>query len=96
MDGAGPSTMEWDALRLENLRLRDALIGAIGEIGRLRANEDRQSKVQFRELQGHLDNAVAHSADLANQIAALRQSHSWRVGNFLMRPLSVFRRAIGR
>ena len=87
---------ELDALRLENLRLRDALIGAFGEIGRLKARESRQSEVESGELREHLNNALAQIEDLVDQIAALRQSHSWRVGNFLMRPFSSFRRAIRR
>jgi len=96
MDDTHAQTADLDALRLENLRLRDALIGAFGEIGRLKAHESRQSQVEFRELQRHLDNALAQAEDLVNQIAALRQSHSWRVGNFLMRPFSILRRAVRR
>ena len=84
-----------DLLR-ENLRLKDALIAAISEIGHLKAVAAEQSVRDHHELREHLANSLTHIADLETQITAIRRSNSWRLGNLLIRPLSLLKRVLGR
>lgn len=85
-----------EGLRRENLRLRDALIAAISEIGHLKGVTAGQSARTHRELHDHLANSLSRIEDLESQIRAIHRSNSWRLGNLLIRPLSLIKRVMVR
>jgi 2-polyprenyl-3-methyl-5-hydroxy-6-metoxy-1,4-benzoquinol methylase len=73
----GKSEIEITELRRRILTLRDHAIGAEAELGHVR----REHKRMERELQ-----------EIRHDVWALRQSASWRIGQFLVSPLSGVRR----
>jgi hypothetical protein len=78
------------ALKLEILKLRDELIGAIVREGELRAQLEKminkeRLEVQHRAFQNH-ETILAINQSLEYQLDALIKSRTWRVGRFFMRP----------
>ena len=78
------------ALKLEVLKLRDELIGAIVREGELRAqletmmNKERLD-LQHRAFENHAA-LLAVNDSLEYQIETLLKSRTWRIGRFFMRP----------
>ena len=78
------------ALKLEILKLRDELIGAIVREGELRAqletmmNKERLDS-QHRAFENHAA-LLAVNDSLEYQIKTLLNSRTWRIGRFFMRP----------
>jgi hypothetical protein len=77
-------------LKLEVLKLRDELIGAIVREGELRAqleammNKERLD-LQHRAFENHAA-LLAVNDSLEYQIKTLLKSRTWRIGRFFMRP----------
>ena len=79
-----------EALKLEILKLRDELIGAIVREGELRGQLEKminkeRLEVQHRAFQNH-ETIVAINQSLEYQLEALIKSRTWRIGRFFMRP----------
>ena len=79
-----------EALKLEILKLRDELIGAIVREGELRAQLEKMInkehlEVQHRAFQNH-ETILAINQSLEYQLEALIKSRTWRIGRFFMRP----------
>ena len=82
---------DWsDTLKLEILKLRDELIGAIVREGELQArleaimNKDRL-ELEHRAFKNH-QTILAANDSLEYQIDALLKSRTWRIGRFFMKP----------
>lgn len=79
-----------EALKLEVLKLRDELIGAIVREGELRAqleailNKDRL-ELEHAALKNH-QQILALNRSLEEQLDAIIESRTWRVGRFFMKP----------
>ena len=79
-----------EALKLEILKLRDELIGAIVREGELRAqlesiqNKDRL-KSEFAAVKNH-EQLLAMNENLEKQLDAIIASRTWRIGRFFMKP----------
>ena len=78
------------ALKLEILKLRDELIGAIIREGDVRAQLEKminkeRLEVQHRAFQNH-ETILAINQSLEYQLEALIKSRTWRIGRFFMRP----------
>ena len=78
------------ALKLEILKLREELIGAILREGDLRAQLEKminkeRLEVQHRAFQNH-ETILAINQSLEYQLEALIKSRTWRIGRFFMRP----------
>ena len=79
-----------EALKLEILKLRDELIGAIVREGDLQArleaimNKDRL-ELEHRAFKNH-QTILAANDSLEYQIDALLKSRTWRIGRFFMKP----------
>ena len=79
-----------EALKLEILKLRDELIGAIVREGELQArleaimNKDRL-ELEHRAFKNH-QTILAANDSLEYQIDALLKSRTWRIGRFFMKP----------
>jgi len=80
-------------LRRRVLTLRDHAIGAAAAVGTAQVGAEREAN-RANELRGRLDAAEADLTGARLEIAALRGSLSWRVGNALMRPLARMRRIV--
>ena len=82
-----------EALKLEILKLRDELIGAIVREGELRAqlesiqNKDRL-KLEFAAVQNH-EQLIAMNENLEKQLDAIIASRTWRIGRFFMKPVGL-------
>ena len=79
-----------EALKLEILKLRDELIGAIVREGELRAQlESIQDKSRLesehRAFKNH-ENLLADNDSLEKQLDAILASRTWRIGRFFMKP----------
>jgi hypothetical protein len=79
-----------EALKLEVLKLRDELIGAIVREGELRAQlETIQNKerleLQHNALKNH-NQILAINKSLEEQLDAIIESRTWRIGRFIMKP----------
>lgn len=79
-----------EALKLEILTLRDELIGAIVREGELRAQLDAiQNKERLELEQAALKNheqILALNRSLEEQLEAIIESRTWRIGRFIMKP----------
>jgi hypothetical protein len=79
-----------EALKLEILTLRDELIGAIVREGELRAQlEAIQNKKRLELEQAALKNheqILALNKSLEEQLEAIIESRTWRIGRFIMKP----------
>ena len=79
-----------EALKLEILKLRDELIGAIVREGELRAqlesiqNGDRL-KLELAAVQNH-EQLLAMNENLEKELDAILASRTWRIGRFFMKP----------
>ena len=79
-----------EALKLEVLKLRDELIGAIVREGEIRAqleanlNKERL-ELQHRAFENHAA-LLAINDSLEYQINTLLKSRTWRIGRFFMKP----------
>ena len=89
-----------EALKLEILELRDELIGAIVREGELRAfleailNKER-IELENSAIKNHA-NLVAMNEGLEEQIEALLDSRTWRVGRFFMKPAGLAKQVLQR
>ena len=87
-----------EALKLEILKLRDELIGAIVREGELRAqlesiqNEDRL-KLELAAVQNH-EQLLAMNENLEKQLDAIIESRTWRIGRFFMKPAGLAKTVI--
>ncbi len=88
-DSTGPDQREL-------LRLRDALAGAQAERAEHRARQNTAVIHQSaRDRWEHLTNqehVVAQRDDALRQLAEIRASASWRIGNTIVRVLTFWRR----
>lgn len=79
-----------EALKLEVLKLRDELIGAIVREGELRAqidamlNKDRL-ELEHAALKNH-QQILALNRSLEEQLDAIIESRTWRIGRLIMKP----------
>ena len=79
-----------EALKLEILKLRDELIGAIVREGELRAdlqrmlNKDRL-ELQHNALKNH-EQILAINKSLEEQLETIFESRTWRIGRLIMKP----------
>ena len=79
-----------EALKLEILKLRDELIGAIVREGELQArleaimDKDR-IELEHRAFKNH-EALLLSNDSLEYQIEALLESRTWRIGRFFMKP----------
>ena len=78
-----------EALKLEILKLRDELIGAIVREGELRAQLQAILKkdrgLQHNALKNH-EQVLAINKSLEEQLEAIIESRTWRIGRFIMKP----------
>jgi hypothetical protein len=80
-----------EALKLEILKLRDELIGAIIREGELRArldammNKDRLD-IEHQAFKNHA-NILAINESLEEQIDDILNSRTWRIGRFFIKPV---------
>ena len=79
-----------EALKLEILKLRDELIGAIVREGELRAKLDNMQNrerlaLQHRAFENHAT-LLAVNDSQEYQIKALLTSRTWRIGRFFLKP----------
>lgn len=88
-----------ETLKLEVLRLRDTLRGNEAHIGELtarlsRLDEHRRiSEQMWTERLEHTQRQLTAAQDRA---ASIEASTSWRIGQFVLRPVHLWRRAAGR
>ena len=84
-----------EQLTLETLRLRDLLRGAEARIGELttrleRLDEQRRlSEAMWAERMEHTDLQLARAIERAE---AIETSTSWRIGQFILAPVGLWRR----
>jgi hypothetical protein len=99
-DGGAPNvdplaSRDVELMALEILNLRDLLRGAEAHVGELEtrlARLDAQrahSERMWTERMEHTERMLI-AAD--EQVRALRASRSWRIGQFVLRPVTVWRR----
>jgi hypothetical protein len=79
-----------EALKLEILKLRDELIGAIVREGELRADLERllnkeRLELQHNALKNH-EQILAINKSLEEQLETIIESRTWRIGRFFMKP----------
>lgn len=79
-----------EALKLEILKLRDELIGAIVREGELRAQLERllnkeRLELQHNSLKNH-EHILAINKSLEEQLETIIESRTWRIGRFIMKP----------
>ena len=85
-----------DLLALEILRLRDLLRGAEAQVGELTTrlarldDQRRLSEAQWRHRMEHTDRELAAASERA---AAIESSTSWRIGQFVLAPVGMWRRS---
>jgi len=85
-----------ERLSLEVLRLRDLLRGAEAQIGELttrlaRLDEHRKlSEAQWAHRIEHTDRQLDAATD---HCAAMEASSSWKIGQFVLKPISLWRAA---
>jgi hypothetical protein len=88
-----------ERLTLEVLRLRDIVRGSEAQIGELTtrlSRLDEQRKISEQLWIDRLEHTDRQLAEAVARAAALESSTSWRVGQFILRPVDVWRRAVGR
>lgn len=56
----------------------------------------RDARGELERIRGELSRAREEAKSAKEEVAAVRSSHSWRIGNALMRPLSAIKRLLGR
>ena len=79
-----------EALKLEILKLRDELIGAIVREGELRAQLERiqgkeRLELEHNALKNH-EQILAINKSLEEQLETIIESRTWRIGRFFMKP----------
>jgi len=85
-----------EQLSLEVLRLRDLLRGAEAQVGELttrlaRLDEHRKlSEAQWAHRMDHTDRQLDAATD---RCAAMEESSSWKIGQFVLKPISLWRAA---
>jgi len=85
-----------EQLSLEVLRLRDLLRGAEAQIGELTTRLDRLdehrklSEAQWAHRMEHTDRQLDAAMD---RCAAMETSSSWKIGQFVLKPISMWRAA---
>ena len=89
-----------DQLKLEVLRLRDEVIGALAREGEVRAQLDGILRSEARHVE-HLaiENhraVVARLEDSEKQLEAILRSRTWRMVSFLLKPVHLIRRPSSR
>jgi hypothetical protein len=101
---AGESTLDPltsrdpELLVLEVLELRDLLRGAEAKIGELQTRIARldAQRSHSAELWAHrMDHTDRQLAAAEQRVAMLESSTSWRIGQFVLRPLALWRRIAG-
>jgi hypothetical protein len=87
-----------EALKLEILKLRDELIGAMVREGELRAQlESIQNKDRLELEHGAFKNheqLLAMNENLEKQLDAIIESRTWRIGRFIMKPAGLAKTVI--
>ena len=92
---------ELEAFQLQNLRLRDELIGAEVKLGELRERVLRlEARCQRTEdlcalRLAHVDNELEIGAMYEQQVKEMLASTTWRVGRAIVRPSFAIRRTLG-
>jgi chromosome segregation ATPase len=93
------ATGDVERLSVEVLRLRDLVHGYEAEIGELDtrlSRLDEQRKHSERLWQERLEHTERDLARAVDRAAAIEASTSWRLGQFLLKPVDVWRRTIRR
>lgn len=88
-----------ERLRLEVLRLRDIVRGNEAHIGELTtrlARLDEQRKISEQMWIHRLDHVERQLGAALDRSASLEASTSWRIGQLVLRPVHLWRRASGR
>ena len=88
-----------ERLRLEVLRLRDTVKGNeahIGELSTRLARLDEQRKISEQMWIDRLDHTERQLAAALERSASLEASTSWKIGQLVLRPVHLWRRAAGR
>jgi hypothetical protein len=85
-------------LKLEVLRLRDELIGALAREGEARARlaaliNGAARRSEHQGIKNH-ENVVAYNRQLEDQIDTILHSRTWRIGAFLLKPVKPIRKII--
>ena len=79
-----------EALKLEILKLRDELIGAIVREGELRARLDRMENKERLELEHDAlknhEQILAINKSLEEHLETIIESRTWRIGRLIMKP----------
>ncbi len=89
---------DMERMTLEILRLRDLLCGADAQIGEL---ETRLSRLDAQRAHSErlwierLEHTDRQLEDAQQQVLAVHASSSWRIGQFVLKPVAAWRRVAG-
>jgi hypothetical protein len=90
-------TGDTDAMAREILHLRDLLRGAEAQVGELETRLDRldaQRAHSERLWIERLDHTDRQHDAAQQQLTAIQQSRSWRIGQLILSPVAAWRRII--